>query len=288
MKNPAYDLLKHLFLERLEENLFRGNSLDIGGKSVFGGQVLGQALIAASQTVEGREAHSLHAFFLNPGDKLAPIVYEVVRIRDGRSFTTRRVVAIQHGREIFNMTASFQIKEDGIEHQLEMPQVPGPEGLLDKVELWKKAAEKAPENIRKALLQKRPIEYRPIHPVNPLHPEPVSPYREVWFRANGSLPEVAAVHKAVLAYASDFSLLSTAMLPHGISFFQRQIQAASLDHAMWFHRDFSMNEWLLYVMDSPSASNSRGLSRGSIFSRDGKLVASVAQEGLIRKVGAEE
>ncbi len=284
MKDLVQDLLKHLFLERLEENLFRGNSRDIGGKSVFGGQVLGQALIAAGQTVEGREAHSLHAYFLRPGDMRAPIVYEVDRIRDGRSFTTRRVVAIQHGRAIFNMSASFQVREEGIEHQAEMPQVPGPEGLPDKVELGKKAAEKAPENIRKLLLQERPIEFRPIHPIDPLHPEPGSPCREVWFRANGSLPEVPAVHKAVLAYASDFSLLGTALLPHGLSFHQRQVQAASLDHAMWFHRDFRINEWLLYVMDSPSASNSRGLSRGSIFSRDGKLVASVAQEGLIRKV----
>lgn len=284
MKEPVHDLLKLLTLERLEKNLFRGDSRDYGGKSVFGGQVLGQALIAAGNTVEGLEAHSLHAYFLYPGDVQAPIVYEVDRLRDGRSFSTRQVVGIQHGREIFNMSASFQIKEEGFEHQAEMPQVQGPEGLPDKTELWEKTAQKAPEHIRKILLQERPIEYRPIRPVDPLHPELRPPNREVWFRANGSLPEEAAVHKAVLAYASDFSLLSTAFLPHGISYYQQQVQMASLDHSMWFHRNFRMDEWLLYVMDSPSASNSRGLSRGSIFSRDGKLVASVAQEGLIRKV----
>ena len=284
MQDLVQSLLNHLSLEHLEENLFRGKSRDIGGKSVFGGQVLGQSLTAASQTVAGRAAHSLHAYFLRPGDMLAPIVYEVDRIRDGKSFTTRRVVAVQHGRAIFNMAASFQVAEAGVEHQAEMPRVPGPEDLPGSMTLAKKAAEQAPENVRKFLLRKRPIEFRPIRPLDPLNPEPCAPYREVWFRTAGTLPNEPAVHKAVLAYASDYSLLGTALLPHGLSFLQTTLQAASLDHAMWFHRDFRIDQWLLYVMDSPSASNARGLSRGSIFSRNGELVASVAQEGLMREV----
>ncbi len=284
MKNLVQDLINHLTLERLEENLFRGESRDVGQKNVFGGQVLGQALMAASRTVEGRLAHSLHGYFLLPGDPQAPIVYDVERIRDGRSFTTRRVVAIQHGRPIFNMAASFQIREEGVEHQAEMPDAPGPEGLPDKAELGKKAAEKASGKVREFLLQQRPIEFRPVDPADPLLPEPRPAHRQVWMRAAAPLPDDPALHQAVLAYASDFSLLGTAFLPHGLSFLQRQVQAASIDHAMWFHRDFRMDEWLLYAMDSPSACNARGLSRGSLFSRDGKLVASVAQEGLIRRM----
>ena len=284
MKDLVQDLLDHLSLERIEENLFRGESRDIGGRSVFGGQVLGQALTAARQTVEGREAHSLHGYFLRPGDMDPPIIYEVERIRDGRSFTTRRVVAIQHGQAIFNLSASFQAREEGVEHQAQMPQVPGPEGLANKTELGRRAAQEAPEEVRGFLTRERPIELRPVQPVDLLHPEVRPPQREIWLRVPRVLPDLPAVHQAVLAYASDFSLLGTALLPHGLSFLQRQVRAASLDHAMWFHRDFRVDEWLLYVMDSPSASHARGLSRGSFFSRDGKLVASVAQEGLIRKV----
>ncbi|BCR04713.1 acyl-CoA thioesterase II [Desulfuromonas versatilis] len=284
MKNLVQDLVKHLTLERLEENLFRGESRDVGQKSVFGGQVLGQALMAAARTVEGRQAHSLHGYFLLPGDPRAPIVYDVERIRDGRSFTTRRVVAIQHGRAIFNMAASFQIREQGVEHQAQMPEVPGPEGLADKAELGRRAAERASGRVRRFLLQPRPIEFRPVAPDDPLEPEPRPPQRQLWLRAAAALPDDPALHQAVLAYASDFSLLGTAFLPHGLSFLQRQVQAASLDHAMWFHREFRLDDWLLYAMDSPSAGNARGLCRGSIFTRDGKLVASVAQEGLIRKV----
>ncbi len=278
------DLLDHLTLERLEENLFRGESRDVCQKSVFGGQVLGQALMAAGQTVEGRLAHSLHAYFLLAGDPRAPIVYDVERIRDGRSFTTRRVVAIQHGRAIFNMSASFQVTEKGLEHQAEMPEVPGPEGLANLLDLGRQAAQGAPEKIRRFLTRERPIEFRPVDPIDPLHPEPRPPRKAVWLRAAGELPDGAPLHQAVLAYASDYTLLGTALLPHGLSFVQGQVQAASLDHAMWFHRDFRMDEWLLYVMDSPSASNARGLSRGRIFSREGRLVASMAQEGLIRRI----
>lgn len=284
MNETVLDLLQLLTLERLDENRFCGESRDIGGTSVFGGQVLGQALSAAEQTVEGRDAHSMHAYFLLPGDMREPIIYEVERIRDGRSFSTRRVVALQHGRPIFNMAASFQISEAGVEHQAPMPLLPGPEGLPNKTELGEKVAQTAPEAIRPYLTHRRTIEIRPIDPVDPLQPEVRPPQRAVWLRVPGTLPDNPAIHRAVLAYASDYSLLGTALLPHGLSFLQRQVQAASLDHAMWFHRDFRIDEWLLYVMDSPSASNARGLSRGSFFTRDGKLVASVAQEGLMRKI----
>lgn len=293
MQNLVEDLLKHLTLERLEKNLFRGESKDISGKSVFGGQVLGQALGAAGQTVERREVHSLHGYFLRPGDMQTPIVYEVDRIRDGRSFTTRRVVAIQHGRAIFNMSASFQVTEEGVEHQAEMPQVLGPEGLLNKEELNKEELDKEnedllPENLRKRLSRILPIEFRPVPPSDTLPGKLRSPARQSWFRARAPLPDLPAIHKAVLTYASDFALLGTAALPHDLSFRKQNLQLASLDHAMWFHRDFRMDEWLLYVMDSPSASNTRGLCRGSIFSSDGKLVASVAQEGVLRRVRSPE
>lgn len=284
MTDLVQDLLHHLSLERLEENRFRGESRDLGGSSVFGGQVLGQALTAAGLTVEGRSAHSLHAYFLRPGDMETPIVYEVERIRDGRSFTTRRVVAMQHGRPIFHMAASFQIAEEGVEHQAQMPQVVGPEGLLNKTELGERAAQTAPESVRRYLTQKRAIEIRPIDPVDPLQPEVRPPQRAAWLRVPGGLPDEPAIHRAVLAYASDFSLLGTALLPHSFSFLQRQVKVASLDHAMWFHRDFRVDQWLLYVMDSPCAAHARGLARGSFFTRDGLLVASVAQEGLIRKL----
>lgn len=282
MNDTVLDLLQLLTLERLDDNRFRGESRDIGGKSVFGGQVLGQALSAAEQTVEGRDAHSMHAYFLLPGDMQQPIIYEVERIRDGRSFTTRRVVAKQHGRAIFNMAASFQFREAGVEHQAPMPELPGPEGLPDKTELGERRALSAPEASRPYLTHRRAIEIRPIDPVDPLQPEVRPPQRAVWLRVPGRLPDHPAIHRAALAYASDYSLLGTALLPHGLAFLQRQVQAASLDHAMWFHREFRVDDWLLYVMDSPSACNARGLSRGSFFTRDGRLVASAAQEGLMR------
>jgi acyl-CoA thioesterase-2 len=284
MTDIGHDLLKHLTLERLEENLYRGDSRDIGGPNVFGGQVLGQALYAASQTVEDRGAHSLHAYFLRPGDKTASVVYEVERIRDGNSYATRRVVAIQRGKPIFNMAASFQRREEGIEHQFAMPEVPDPEGLLNMTELARQTLAEVPEKLSRFLSWQRPIEFRPVQPIHPLHPEPCPPFREIWMRANCALPDDPAMHKVLLTYASDFSLLGTALLPHALTFSQGEIRAASLDHAMWFHRDLRMDEWLLYSMDSPSTSHGRGFSRGNLFNREGKLVASVAQEGMIRKL----
>lgn len=284
MKDIVQDLLKHLTLERLEENLYRGESRDIGSPNVYGGQVLGQALSAASQTVEDRDVHSLHAYFLRPGDKKAPVVYEVDRIRDGKSYTTRRIIAIQSGKPIFNMSASFKIREEGIEHQCEMPEVPGPEGLSNMTELGRQALADIPEKLSRFLQWQRPIEFRPVQPTHPLHPDPGPPFREIWIRADGVLPDDPAMHKVLLAYASDYSLLGTALLPHGLTFSQGTIRAASLDHAMWFHRDFRMDKWLLYSMDSPITAHGRGFSRGKLFTRDGILVASVAQEGMIRMI----
>lgn len=284
MQELVRELVEHLTLVRLDENLFRGDSRDVGGPNVFGGQTLGQALVAASLTVAGRQAHSLHAYFLRAGDKHAPIDYEVDRIRDGKSYTTRRVVAIQHGRPIFNMSASFKIAEEGVEHQFAMPAVPQPDGLLSVKQLAAQLIGKAPEKALRFLAAERPVEFRPVTPVDPITPQARPPFREFWLRASAALPDDPLIHKAILAYASDFSLLGTALLPHALSFSNGSVRAASLDHAMWFHHDFRMDDWLLYVMDSPCASNGRGLSRGNIFTREGQLVASVAQEGMIRKV----
>ena len=281
MSGILKDLLVQLDLERLEENLFRGDSRDIGGRSVFGGQVLGQALMAAGRTVEDRRCHSIHGYFLRPGDMEAPIVYEVDRIRDGRSFTTRRVVAIQHGRAIFNLSASFQVVEDGVEHQSRMPDLPGPDGLMSETELRREVAHRVPEKVRDVFTRERAIEIRPVEPIDLFEPAKHPPRKHCWIRARGSLPDDFALHQCMLAYASDFTLLSTAARPHGLSFLQRHVQAASLDHAMWFHREFRMDDWLLYVQDSPSASNGRGFNRGSLYTRDSRLIASVAQEGLI-------
>ncbi|WP_290652895.1 acyl-CoA thioesterase II [Aquisalimonas sp.] len=277
-------LVRLLDLERLETNLFRGESRNIVGTRVFGGQVLGQALVAAGRTVEeDRCAHSLHAYFLRAGDVEAPIVYDVERARDGGSFNTRRIVAIQHGRPIFNMSVSFQIREEGSDHQLDMPEdIPAPDDVEPEWIIMERHRERLPEAFRETFTRERPIEIRPIDPEDPMAPEPVAPVRNSWIRAAGQLPDDDTVHRALLAYASDFRLLGTALLPHGRTIFQGQTQMASLDHAMWFHREFRMDDWLLYHMDSPSASNARGFTRGHIFDRRGSLVASVAQEGLIR------
>ncbi|WP_020674533.1 acyl-CoA thioesterase [Geopsychrobacter electrodiphilus] len=283
MQDIVQALLQHLSLERLEENLFRGQSQDIGSPNVYGGQVLGQALSAASRTIEGRDAHSLHAYFLRPGDKTQPVVYEVDRIRDGRSYTTRRVVAIQNGQPIFNMAASFKVAEAGLEHQCVMPEVPGPEGLLNLTELGRQSLAEIPDKLERFLTWQRPIEFRPVRPTDLLHPEPAPPCRDIWIRAVAALPDEPALHKVLLAYTSDYSLLATALLPHGLTFSQGTIRAASLDHAMWFHRDFRLDDWLLYAMDSPNMGHGRGFSRGNLFTREGKLVASVAQEGMIRQ-----
>ena len=278
------ELLELLQLERIEQNLFRGQSQDLGWGNVFGGQVLGQALSAAEQTVpEARSIHSLHGYFLRIGDASLPIVYDVDCIRDGKSFTTRRVVAIQNGRAIFNMSASFQKQEDGFDHQDLMPAVDGPDTLMSQRDLALENIDDIPEPFRERATCERPIEIRPIDPVNPLKAVVRDPQRHIWYRTAGELPDKPSTHQYLLAYASDFNLLGSAMLPHGISWLTPGMQVASLDHAMWFHRPFRMDDWLLYAIDSPSASGARGLARGRFFAKDGTLVASVMQEGLMRQ-----
>lgn len=278
------DLVKVLTLERLEFDLFRGESRDIGSPQVFGGQVLGQALMAAAATVDGRDAHSLHAYFLRRGDFNSPIVYEVDRARDGNHFSTRRVVAIQHGAQIFNLSASFQSAETGLDHQSAMPRVPPPEDLADLERYLEGALPLLPPAHRRVMEKKRPFEFRPVKPPSFLKPEKAAPVREIWFRAVDRLPDDETLHRSLLAYVSDFHLLDTAMMPHGVTMFSRKLMMASIDHAMWFHRPIRVDEWLLYATDSPSASGARGFARGSIFARDGRLVASTAQEGLMRLV----
>ena len=275
-------LLSILDLEPLEHNLFRGLSPQVGWQRVFGGQVVGQALVAAARTVEGRGVHSLHGYFMLPGDPKVPILYEVDRIRDGKSFTTRRVVAIQHGRAIFSMSASFQVEEAGLDHQIEMPKVPLPEELPSESDIARLYLEGAPEPVKRYWERERPIELRPVDLRHYLGREPLQPLQNVWVRTTGKLPDDPDIHRCVLAYASDMTLLDTSLFAHGRSIFDADLQAASLDHALWFHRPFRADDWLLYAEDSPSASGGRGFTRGSLFSRDGKLVASVAQEGLIR------
>lgn len=283
------DLLTVLDLETLEKNLFRGVSRDLGGRSVFGGQVVGQAMVAASRTVEGRVPHSLHAYFLLPGDMAAPIVYEVDRIRDGGSFSARRVQAIQHGRPILSMIASFQVPEDGLEHQAPMPDVPPPEALKPTtvlIEEWLAAAGEVHPRIRASLARHPAVDFRPVYAWNPLNPEVTLPRQAIWFRVGLALPDDAMLHRCLLAYASDFNLIGTALRPHGKSWYSPDMQVASLDHALWFHRDVRVDDWLLYAMDSPSATSARGMARGLIYDRSGRLVASVAQEGLMRQGAA--
>lgn len=281
--NVLEELLTLLKLEKIETNIFRGQSQDLGFGNVFGGQVLGQALSAASQTVaEARHVHSLHGYFMRPGDARKPIVYTVDCIRDGKSFTTRRVVAVQKGLAIFSMSASFQIEESGFDHQDEMPRIEGPDGLAPEIEMARQFADRLPPAIRAKILCDKPIEIRHVDPVHPLKPDKRPPEKYVWFRTIGALPDDKSVHHYLLTYASDFNLVGTALYPHGHTFWQREMQVASLDHAMWFYRDFRMDDWMLYAMQSPSAARSRGLSIGRIFTREGHLVATVAQEGLIR------
>lgn len=289
MSKAVETLLNILDLERIEQNLYRGKSPDVGWQRVFGGQVIGQALVAAQRTVKvpdgepERIVHSLHGYFMRPGDPSVPIVYEVDRIRDGRSFTTRRVVAIQHGKAIFSMSASFQIVEDGLEHFVEMPRVPSPEDLPSEKQLAEQYIDHAPEGVRKYWQRERPIELRPINMDHYISNKKLNPEQNIWFRATGDLPNDTAVQQAVLAYASDMTLLDTSLFAHGRAVFDANLQVASLDHAMWFHRPMNMEEWHLYSQDSPNTSGARGFTRGSIYSRDGNLVASVAQEGLIRE-----
>lgn len=276
------ELVNQLRLERLAEYRFRGGNVDIGSPAVFGGQVLGQALMAAARTVSEHVVHSLHGYFLRAGDKAHPIVYEVDLVRDGASFSMRRVVALQHGQAIFHMSASFHRRESGVDHQREMPSAPPPEGLTDENDARLALREYLPLAARAVVEQARAVDIRPVDPPHMLSPEQRPPYAQTWLRASGALPDDPLIHQALLAYASDFSLLGVAMRPHGLSFMQPGVQGVSLDHAMWFHRDFRFDDWLLYETDSPSAAGARGFCRGSLFSRDGRLVASVAQEGLIR------
>jgi len=283
------DLRGLLDLERIEHNIFRGQSRDIGSGSVFGGQALAQALVAAAHTIdEDRHPHSMHGYFILPGDVGAPIVYEVDRIRNGGSFSTRRIVAIQHGRAIFNMSASFHVEERGADHQADMPDVPQPDDLPRELDLLRQVADHVPPEKRSFFVEERPIEFRPVDPVDLFAPDPSPPRRHLWLRARGSLPDNRLLHQGVLAYASDYGLLSTALRPHGLTFAMPSLQLASLDHALWFHRPFRVDSWLLYCMESPSASGARGFTRGHIFSEDGTLVASIVQEGLMRQKTAAE
>jgi acyl-CoA thioesterase II len=282
---PLADLLRQFELERLEVNLFRGESRDTGSPQVFGGQVLGQALKAATSTIEdGREVHSLHAYFLRRGDFIKPIVYSVDRSRDGGSFSARRVVAIQNGEQIFICSASFQTPEKGLEFQVSAPAVPKPEELKPFAKPAPAELEKLPEKLRRWLEIERPFEFRPVQTYNPLAPVATNPVRQVWIRAVDKLPDDLALHRCLLAYVSDYWLLDTSTMPHGSSFLRGNLIMASIDHAIWFHRPARVDDWLLYSLDSPSSSGARGFARGSFYTRDGVLVASTAQEGLIRLV----
>ncbi len=287
MSSSQQVLLDHLSLEQIETNLFRGTSEPTSFPRVFGGLVIGQALIAALRTVEERPCHSLHGYFLRPGDPSIPIVYEVDRIRDGRSFTTRRVVAIQRGEAIFNMSASFQVTEDGLSHQSTMPIVPDPDELPNEEEVARARAREfkgeVPDYMKEMLNRDRPVELKRVEPFDFMNPVKSEAVANVWIRAREPLPDDMAMHQCLLAYASDMGILGTCLLPHGKSF-MTGMMTASLDHAMWFHRDFRFDEWILFCQDSPAAGGARGFNRGTMYSREGKLIASVAQEGLIRDI----
>ncbi|WP_075221974.1 acyl-CoA thioesterase II [Acuticoccus yangtzensis] len=282
MRAAIEELITLLDLEPLEHNLFRGRSPQAGWQRVFGGQVIGQSLAAANRTVDGRFCHSLHGYFMRPGDPAVPIIYQVQRLRDGRSFTTRLVNAIQHGESIFTLMASYQVEEGGFQHAFEMPDVPGPEELPDEAELKRLIDERAPEEIKRYFARPRPLELRPTEHTHYLTHDKLPPRQYLWMRATDHLPDDVLIHQAALAYMSDMTLLDTSLFPHGQSVFSKEVISASLDHAMWFHRPFRADDWLLYAMDSPSSSGARGFTRGFFFTRDGTLVASTAQEGLIR------
>jgi acyl-CoA thioesterase-2 len=283
MSRALETLLSILDIETLEVNLFRGLSPQVGWQRVFGGQVIGQALVAACRTVDGRTAHSLHAYFLRPGDPSVPIIYNVDRIRDGKSFTTRRVVAVQHGQPIFSMAASFHREEPGLHHQIKMPDVPPPEALPSEAELKERLIDRLPEPVKVYWQHERPIEIRPVDLSRYLTPESRAPAQQVWIRATGKLSDELPLHQCVLAYASDFTLLDTALVAHGRFIFDPRLMLASLDHAIWFHRSFRADDWLLYAQDSPSSGAGRAFCRGTLFTREGELVASTAQEGLLRE-----
>jgi acyl-CoA thioesterase-2 len=280
-ESEVENLVETLALEPIEMNLFRGASVEGGGPRVFGGHVIAQALLAAYETVETRVCHSIHCYFIRPGDPKVPILYEVDRARDGGSFTTRRVTAIQHGEQIFNLAGSFQGIEPGFEHQAPLPAVPAPEGLPDAFDQMKAMIEKMPEAARRMMGRPRPIEQRQVDPRGPT--DKVAPICRNWIRARAEIGPDQHLHQAILAYASDMGLLETGMRPHGVTWQTPGLQSASLDHAIWFHRPSNFNDWHLYAQDSPSASGARGFIRGQIFSKDGSLVASIAQEGLLRQ-----
>jgi len=286
MSRALDQLLTILDIERLEENLFRGLSPQVGWQRVFGGQVIGQALVAANRTVNGRLTHSLHAYFLRAGDPSVPIIYNVDRIRDGGSFTTRRVVAVQHGQAIFSMAASFHREETGLEHQIKMPEVPPPESLPSEAELKACLIDRVPPQVKAYWERERPIEIRPVDLSRYLTPGNHDPSQQVWIRATGELSNDQSLHQCVLAYASDFTLLDTALIAHGRFVFDPKLILASLDHALWFHRKLRADDWLLYAQDSPISGGGRAFCRGMLFTRDGKLVASTAQEGLLRERSA--
>ncbi|MEI7592496.1 MAG: acyl-CoA thioesterase II [Actinomycetes bacterium] len=280
MQQAVDDLITLLDLEAIEVNLFRGISPDVDAQRVFGGQVAGQALVAATRTVTAdRNVHSLHGYFLRPGDPKVPILYEVDRIRDGRAFTTRRVVAVQHGRAIFNLQASFHIREEGLEFEAPMPlDIPEPESLPTYRERWEPWADLLGDWYeRDRPIDTRTIDWEPRDRVRPL-----PPHQNVWMRADGTLPDEQVLHDCILTYASDMTLLDTTLLPHAVGAVEHNVMMASLDHAMWFHRPFRADEWLFYAQDTPSSSGARGIARGSIYTRDGHLAVTVVQEGLIR------
>lgn len=283
MLDVTRKLVELLDLAPLGDDHFQGESENLGFPNVFGGQVLGQGLMAASRTIEGRLPHSMHAYFLRPGNHRLPIDYEVQRVRDGGTFSVRRVIARQEGKEILTGSVSFQVAEEGFEHQIEMPPAPAVDDLLSEQQYSEMMRDRIPEPLRASLTRERPIEIRPVDPVNPLKPEPKPPHKQSWLRAQGPLPDDPILHRCLLAYASDFSFLGTSLHPHGVTFMNRDMQVASLDHAIWFHREFRMDDWLLYDKDSPSASAGRGFNRGNIFNQEGVLVASTTQEALIRQ-----
>ncbi|WP_166266603.1 acyl-CoA thioesterase [Marinobacter caseinilyticus] len=283
MLDVTRKLVELLDLVPLGDDHFQGESENLGFPNVFGGQVLGQGLMAAGRTVEGRLPHSMHAYFLRPGNHRLPIDYEVQRVRDGGSFSVRRVIARQGGKEILTGSVSFQVDEDGFEHQIDMPPAPDVNSLKSEQEYSEMLKRHTPEALQTALTRERPIEIRPVDPVNPLRPEPRPPHKQSWLRAQGQLPDDPILHRCLLAYASDFSFLGTSLNPHAVTFMSRDMQVATLDHALWFHRDFRIDDWLLYDTDSPSASGGRGFNRGNFFSSDGTLVASTTQEALIRR-----
>jgi acyl-CoA thioesterase-2 len=283
MLDVTRELVELMDLAPIGDDHFQGQAEDLGFPNLFGGHVLGQALMATTRTIEDRMPHSMHAYFLRPGNARAPIDYEVQRVRDGGSFSVRRVIARQDGKEILTGSVSFQVEEDGFDHQIDMPDVPDPLSLKTEQELNRELLDRIPEKFHSQLTRNRPIEIRPIDPINPLDPDKRPPHKQSWFRAQGDLPDDPILHCCLLAYASDFAFLGTSLNPHGVTFMTPSMQVASLDHAIWFHRDLRMDDWLLYDKDSPSGAGGRGFNRGSVFNQDGVLVASTAQEALIRQ-----